>query len=141
MKLNGIKFIAILLMLAVSFVSCTDNDSSCKEIKNLPQEKVCDVTNPLVDLPWLKEYIDELIKRDSNVSIFLCSYNNGIGFLLYSACPPNIDCDTGPSYILKNCEGETLCITDGSNVINCQEEFEVDFKNKILIYEKNCHLK
>ena len=128
-------------MLSVSFVSCTDNDNRCKEIKNLPQEKVCDVTNPLVDLPWLKEYIDDNKNSDNSISIFICSYKHSTGFLLYSGCPPNIDCFTGPNYVLKNCEGETLCITDGSNVINCQEEFEVDFKNKILIYEKICLLK
>jgi len=142
MNTKVFMYIAILLFLTGSLSSCGNNSSStCKETINLPEEKVCDVTDPLINLPWLKEYIDEVKRSDGNVAIFICSYKNGTGFLLYSGCPPGIYCDAGPGYILKNCEGETLCITDGANVINCQEEFDVDFNNKILIYEIDCHHK
>jgi len=138
MQKNILKITAIVLILAG--VSCKDKKCSCKETIQLPKENVCTISNPLTDLPWLKEYIDEIKNRSKDhVSIFLCSYKNGTGFLLQTACPYGVYCDAGPSFILKNCEGETLCTTDGSNVINCREEFEVDFNNKILIYEINCH--
>jgi hypothetical protein len=137
---KGAVAILCLVLLVLAGSSCKNEKCPCKEIIELPKENVCDVSNPLTDLTWLKEYIDEIKNRgEDHTSIFLCSYINGTGFLLHTACPHGIDCDNGTSYVLKNCEGETLCITDGANVLNCQEEFEVDFNNKILIYEINCH--
>ena len=129
MKTNILKLAAILLLLIGSFSSCTKrNEKQCIENK-------CNVCNPLTDLPWLKEQINEIKKGSIDVAIGICSYKDGTGFLLNFGCPPGTYCDAGPSYILKNCEGETLCITDGANVILCQEEFDVDFKNKIPIFE------
>jgi len=57
-----LKFVTLVLVLAGSFYSCEDKNCGCKETINLPKEKVCDVTNPLTDLPWLKEYIDDIKK-------------------------------------------------------------------------------
>ena len=132
-----IKLAAVLLVLAGGFVSCKSNNQ-CAETINLPEEKVCDFTNPLTDLPWLKEYIDEVKEQERSIAIFTCSYRNGTGFLFYTGCPKNVYCITGPSIALKNCEGETLCVTFGANVMNCEEEFDVDFNNITLIYEVNC---
>ena len=130
-KFSFLGLVAVLLLLAGSYTSCTKK----KEKQCIENE--CNVCNPLTDLPWLKEYIKELKKGKIAIVLFICSYKNGTGFLFFFPCPPGIYCDAGPSYVLKNCGGETLCITDGSNVIECQKEFEIDFKNKKPILELN----
>ena len=95
-----------------------------------------DIKNPLPDLPWLKEIIDGFEKDaeagyKQHARIYQCSYRDGIGFLLELCvnCP-----DFG--YWLKSCEGESLCVMWGIAGDSCTE-FDVDFKNKELIWEIN----
>jgi hypothetical protein len=103
---------------------------------NDPPQKVCNVDNPLTDLPWLKEIIDGFEKDagagyKGHARIYQCNYKNGVGFLLEMCvgCP-----DAG--YWLRSCEGESLCIIGGFAGDRCTE-FDVDFENKKLIWEKN----
>jgi len=77
----------------------------------------CNVDNPLTDLPWLKEKVDEinLIIQNGNplsVSIYQCVYGNGkTGFLV----------DEGNIKSFYNCEGEILCIMGGFAGETCSE--------------------
>jgi len=98
--------------------------SSCQK------EKICDVTNPLRDLPWLKE-----IKKNGYIypkgmyrNIYQCTYNNGIdGFYI----EPCVNCQ---DYIasLFSCEGTVLF--DLQEIINYKiyhEEWNVEDKKLI----------
>ena len=79
MKTTLIKVTAILIAFTASFSSCDDN-CGCKKTENLPQEKICDVQNPLKDLPWLKKYINDVIKNgEFGAAIYLCSYQPEFG--------------------------------------------------------------
>jgi len=109
--------------------------SGCKE--KTPIQTVCGVENPLTDLPWLKDLIDGFEKDaeagyKNHVRIYQCTYKDGIGFLL----EPCVGCpDAG--YIFQNCEGVTLCSGGGFlGGYNCPE-LNIDFVNKILIWETN----
>ena len=96
----------------------------------------CEFENPLTDLPWLKVIVDGF-ENDAIVSgynphacIYQCAYKDGIGFLLEMCvgCP-----DAG--YSFRNCEGDVLCGGGGhSGEDNCLE-FNIDIKNKRLIWE------
>jgi len=70
---------------------------------------ICDFDNPLTDLPWLKEKIDDLnLLAQENaslpISIYQCRYGSEeIGFLI----------DEGNIKSFYNCKGEILCIMGG----------------------------
>ena len=99
--------------------------------------KICNVDNPLTDLPWLKEIIDEFEKNAATLGynpharIYQCTYKDGIGFLLEMCvgCP-----DTG--YSFRNCEGEILCEGGGLSGEDSCPELNIDYENKKLIWEK-----
>ena len=115
-------------MLLLISLSCqkTDNDDTSN----------CNVFDLSPDLLWLQDFINQTKKGNSNTSVFLCSYKDGIGFLLLVGCPLNSQCVLGPTLVLKNQFGDTLCNSYVSRFIyDCQDEYEVDLDNKILIYE------
>jgi hypothetical protein len=96
---------------------------------------ICNVDNPLIDLPWLKQIVDntetEATNNKVHVRIYQCAYKDGTGFLL----EPCVGCpDMG--YSLYDCEGNHLCVMWGFANNQCKE-FEVDFDNKKLIWELN----
>ena len=78
---------------------------------------VCNFDNPLTDLPWLKEKIDEfnLLAQENqslSIAIYQCKYGNEeIGFLV----------DNGNTKPFYNCKGEVLCIMDGDAGETCSE--------------------
>jgi hypothetical protein len=91
---------------------------------------VCDVENPLTDLPWLKEIIDNFGNKAAlePAMIYLCTYRDGIGFLL------SLDIyHSDPFVDLVNCDGEILCQLFGLGGELC-EEYEIDFKTWKLIW-------
>jgi hypothetical protein len=112
-----------LILVSLIFITCL---SSCQK------EKVCGVTNPKKDLPWLKERISGFKKDQLNINskVYQCAYRDGTGFLIEYCvgCP-----DAG--YILTNCEGENLCVMWGVSGDPC-EEYCVDFENKELIWKR-----
>ena len=101
------------------------------------RRKTCNVDNPLTDLLWLKEIVNNAEENTeggygSHVRIYQCNYRDGIGFSV-EMC---VDCpDAG--YGFCNCEGVVLCGGGGiSGADNCPE-FNIDFENKKLIWEIN----
>jgi len=130
MKSKILIFMVFLMVFTTSF-------STCKKENDIPIEKVCDVENPLKDLPWLKEIVDRLIEEDKtsffkpHARIFQCNYIEGTGFLLEM----NVASPDG-GYYFRNCEGEHLCFVGGVAGFSCKE-FDIDFKNIKLIYEIN----
>ena len=110
----------------------------CEESK-IPT-KTCEFENPLTDLSWLKEIVDDFendaatLGYNPHARIYQCTYKNGIGFLLEMCvgCP-----DYG--YWFRSCEGESLCVLEGHSGDPCSE-FEIDFENKQLIWEKEEHI-
>ena len=115
----------ILIFLVIGVVN------SCKK-----EEVFCNCNEPFTDFPWLQDFINQAKKGDSNVSIFICSYKNGIAFMLVTDCPRY--CWAGPGYVILSYDGDLLCYGNLPNTIPCQE-FEVDFKNKILLCEIIIH--
>ena len=100
----------------------------CDKTENPP--KICNIENPLTDLPWLKNKVDEitLIIRSGNplrVSIYQCIYgNNKIGFLI----------DEGNTKPFYNCNGDILCVMGGFAGETCSE---LNIVSKELIWEIN----
>ena len=90
-----------------------------------PPVIVCDVLNPLTDLPWLKEIVRTV---DSGFSlchwIYQCNYNDTVGFLLVNA-------PTFRAYNLINCEGEIVC-SQGYHS-GCKD-IAVDFNSRKLLW-------
>jgi len=137
--------IAALLIIAGSISACKEkSDCPCTTLKNVTKEKVCDIDNPLTDLPWLKEYIDgreydkKVFKQKEQkspyqVSIYLCSYKDGIGFLIDQSRISSL------YPYLKDCKGRY--ITHGEqNIQYICEEWGIDYENKQLIFEITCNL-
>ena len=95
--------------------------------------KICNVDNPLTDLPWLKAIVDGFEEEAEPIykhaRIYRCNYKGGTGFLLEMCvgCP-----DDG--YTLVNCEGESLCVWEFAG--SPCSELNIDFENKKLIWEK-----
>ncbi|MDR3062170.1 MAG: hypothetical protein LBU57_08675 [Dysgonamonadaceae bacterium] len=117
--------LSVLALLLAGTVSCGNDDSN-------PKIKVCNVENPLTDLPWLKKFIDESKQghQVSRMKIYQSSYDDGkIGFLIdiCEGCP-----DAG--LLLTNCEGENLCVLGGLAGDLCTD-FKIDFENKKLIWK------
>jgi hypothetical protein len=109
------------------------------ELNNKDTNKSCKFENPLTDLPWLKDGIDEFEKGEKteygymfkHARIYQCNYRDGTGFLMEMCvmCP-----DFGVG--LANCEGEALCLLWGLAGDPCTE-FEIDFESQKLIWEIN----
>ena len=93
--------------------------------------KVCDVDNPLTDLPWLKEIVEGWIKREGvygYVGIYQCNYKDGIGFIVEEQVGE-------PAFYLINCEGKTLCREGGITGGNACDKFDIDYESIKLIWE------
>ena len=109
--------------------------TACKEKEEEPKEQICNVNNPLTDLPWLKEIIDKFEKEAENsgynnhARIYQCAYKGGIGFL-FENC---VECPNATFYFY-NCEGAFLCGGGPLGEAICLE-LGVDFENKALIWE------
>jgi len=103
------------------FFGCSKSEKQCK---------VCNIDNPLTDLPWLKAQVDEieLNVQDGNpirVSIYQCVYGNKeTGFLV----------DIGNTKPFYNCNGEVLCTMGGFMGETCSE---LNIVTKKLIWEIN----
>ncbi|MDR2556295.1 MAG: hypothetical protein LBC49_01115 [Bacteroidales bacterium] len=106
------KKVIIFLFCALPLLLCC---TCTNEQKNPP--KVCNVDNPLTDLPWLKAIVDEIVLDVKNgnplsVSIYQCIYgSNETGFLV----------EIGNMNPFYNCSGEILCIMGGVAGETCPE--------------------
>jgi hypothetical protein len=115
---------------AVFFMAMTIAIAGCSSSnEEIVQMTSCDVENPLADLPWLKDKVDEItLLFQSNllhIAIYQCTYGDGkIGFLE----------DRGNIVFFYNCEGETLCIMGGNAGETC---CELNIISKELIWEIN----
>jgi len=87
----------------------------------------------VAELPWLKKFVDvykgAVIEGNGyHIRIHLCTYRDGIGFLM-EMC---VDClDSG--YSFKSWEGKTLCLVDGWGG-SCTE-YDINFTTQELIWE------
>jgi hypothetical protein len=122
------RILTILLILAGSVSSCSKKES--------PKEPVCNVNNPLTDLPWLKERVNDYNEdakagNKRHAQIYQCTYKDGTGFLV-----DDIVGSPDAALQLFNCEGVPLCTIGGIATLRC-EEYDVDLENKKLIWEIN----
>ena len=123
MKKMTLIFTMFLIVLMGSF-------SACKEKEETTKELMCNVENPLTDLPWLKAKVDEitLLSQDNPlicIAIYQCTYgNNETGFLI----------DEGNIKPFYNCNGEILCIMGGDAGETCSE---LDIVKQELIWKKD----
>jgi len=114
MKKDIFKLTVLLLFLMAGLSSCL-------------KEKVCDVKNPLTDLLWLKEVVNNTPVLPTN--IYQCTYNNDIdGFLI----DPCVGCFIY-QILLYNCEGTILF--DSQKTQNGEIDFNKwNIKNEKLIW-------
>ena len=106
-----------------------------KERTDTLKEKVCEVDNPLTDLPWLKALIDENVRlaqegKYPTTYIYQCTYDctydsGNIGFLEYR----------GEIVILYNCEGKSLGLMGGVVGQPFPSGLKVDWVNQKLLWK------
>jgi len=113
---------AVLLMLVGGLASCNEKNTN-------NYKKVCNVKNPLADLPWLREFIEIGGPFPGMlVNIYQCTYNDGaVGFLInpaFNSFYPIIE--------LYNCEGELLDYAGWGSWEKLFEKWNV--KNRELIW-------
>ena len=121
MKTNILKLAVILLIFAGSLSSCE---------KNKGNKMVCNVKNPLTDLPWLKDKVAELTSlyqgQSSHIAIWQCTY--GGGYVGFWEGHENVA-------FLFDCNGDLLCtMNEATGVTSCPG---VDIDLKKLIWEIN----
>ena len=156
MKKSIFFIAAIMLVSAATFWACNKDDEGADNstsILNEQQEEsepneqpevpvvVCEFENPLTDLAWLREMIEQFESYETmpgylpgsveNIRIYQCTYNGVTGFLL-NECE---GCADAASWLL-NCEGEKLCMMGGIGGFTCPE-FEIDPESEILIWRIN----
>ncbi|MCL2327079.1 MAG: hypothetical protein FWC39_01060 [Bacteroidetes bacterium] len=137
MRTNILKITALLVIIAGCISACNDpkpqpggneNPEDTTQITDTTKI-VCEFENPLTDLSWLKEKIEEfnlLIQENPNLSIaiYQCTYGNEeIGFLI----------DKGNTKPFYNCKGEVLCTMGGVAGETCSE---LNIVSQKLIWEK-----
>ncbi len=96
---------------------------------------VCDVEDPLADLPWLQEY--------ANGSCAVGSYNMPDGetivYVAYADVPGLLD---APSGQILDCQGMTICFVGGFTPLEAQCSFQGyttdQFSNPQLLYSGGC---
>jgi len=120
------KVICVVLATAIVVTACGDE---CK--KNNIMNNSCEFENPLTDLSWLKDKVDEitlLFQGNSlHIAIYQCTYGDGeTGFLL----------DQGNLKPFYNCNGVILCTMGGFMGETCPG-LKIDLENKKLIWEIN----
>jgi hypothetical protein len=123
-KTRWFTVITTLCLVVVSLFAA----SGCDKTEVLPT--MCNFDNPLTDLPWLKEKIDEfnLLTQENqsiSIAIYQCKYGNEeTGFLE----------DRGNIAFFYDCEGETLCIMGGDAGETCSE---LNIVSKEIIWKLN----
>lgn len=105
------KHICILITISLSFLT------SCGKVS----EKVCNVSDPLSELTWLKQMKDifdfDMSGQRQSINLFI--YNNQHVFKI-SNCEGCADEMT----IVYNCEGKKICEFGGIAGINTCPDFE-----------------
>ena len=118
---------------SIGFTNCSELniDFENKEIIWKMEEVIvpCEFKNPLTDLPWLKDKVDELTllfqSNHSRYAIYQYLYDGGkIGFLD----------DRGNGKDFYNCEGKMLCMLGGFTGSTCPD-LNIDFESEKLIWE------
>ena len=95
-KLLGLAAIAVLTTL----FSCDEDEN------NNPTNNVCNVSNPIEELAWLKEKIDNV--EDDQYSFYnMATYHKETVFY-YGNCNPS----TNYVSIIRNCTGDSLALTN-----------------------------
>lgn len=127
-KSNFLGFLAFLLILTGGFFSCTNE----KVYDEVCDEKVCDVCDPLYNLPWLKEWVDNCMKlRASSVDVYQCTYNDGItGFYI----EPCVFCSEYVA-VLLDCQGNIIWRYEPEKRPISNHYEELNIKNLTLIWK------
>jgi hypothetical protein len=115
-------FPALLVLGLIGFCLATVSCERYEPTEIKEPVKVCDVLNPLTDLPWLKE----LVSRGDMLpcKIYQCTYNDTVGFFFFLNPPFK-------AYILNNCEGEYVCSMGAHN--GCKD-VGIDFNSRKLLW-------
>jgi len=100
-----------------------------------PEEKVCNVKNPIKDLPWLCELVNQYKKEEgsTNSYIYQCIYNNGMEGFYIEPCG---NCTTYEAY-LYNCSGDKLLQIRERDYPGILNEWNIEIKKLIWTNTKN----
>jgi hypothetical protein len=87
--------VLVAFILSISLISCEDDD--CPVFDN-----TCNVSNPAVELDWLKQAINDV--KEDEYSYFVMATYQGETVFYYGNCNPLVD------YIsfIQNCNGEII---------------------------------
>ena len=88
----------------------------------------CEVSNPLEDLPWMKNLVENGCTNHQELRIYVCRMTDGRQVFFIAD-----NYDDGFEYLM-NCEGETIGKRGGIAGI-VEGDWDVDWDSKKLIYE------
>ena len=131
MKTNMLKITALLVIIVSCMLACNDPKPEPKGDENPKDSVICEFENPLTDLLWLKDKVDEITLQFQDnplhIAIYQCTYGDEeTGFLI----------DKGNIKSFYNSEGEILCAMGGITGATCPE-LKINLENKKLIWEIN----
>lgn len=121
------KNILILCLIFIGAISCTTDNINPENTNSL--SSVCNVTDPLKELPWLKAMIDEATSEEPSDYCRATSVTQGV----YNG-----------QTVFIPVLGGALCCTCGNAVYNCAGEMlfscdmgkEAEIKDKKVIWQK-----
>ncbi len=118
MRTNILKSVAIILILAVGFLNCQQQEEPKEEISP------CDVNRPYLHrvMPWVYEVIDEWLEKGVLGRIYRCDYRDGMGYIFE---PLN------GGYSLRACDGTVLYEGEKNPIEDTYPELKI--KNKGLL--------
>lgn len=115
--MNKLKISTLFAMIAL--ISCSKNNS-------------CDVSNPLSDLDWLEQMVDNFKQDNVNQRVGYYIYNNKDVYLVEDCLDICADFLT----IAYNCEGESICEFGGIDGRNTCPDFEANAVLQEILYEE-----
>ena len=114
---------------AILCLILTASFSACEDKTNSPKEMVCNVDNPLTDLPWLRKIVENSSSHPGIfVSIVQCTYKDGIDGFLVEPCN---NCFLY-TVNLFSCDGTRLDFLDGiADIKAFTEKWNIENKKEI----------
>jgi PBP1b-binding outer membrane lipoprotein LpoB len=111
------KHFFIILAISILFAGCSKEKDQNKQI--------CNLADPINELPWLKEIKNSLTNCSCQISIFQVTYDQQTVF--YTAMNDPL-CDGVQTYTLYNCEGKVVEVIPSDKIQAFQTKV-TDVKN------------
>lgn len=127
---NIIKSVAVLAIGTMMLTGCgKEKEYQCTTKVNEPCAW-CEVSNPLEDLPWMKNLVENGCTNRQELRIYVCRMTDGRQVFFIA------DNYSDGFEFLMNCKGETIGKRGGIAGI-VEGDWDIDWDSKKLIYENS----